>query len=165
MNVDNTQIIVSSFKWFLTDFNKNYCGSYCNDLINQEFSGSTSHSLSTMTIYFTTGLLLDVSTASYGFKDFMVYLYNDCDNTCVTCSVNSSPTSCTSCLSFAQLSGNICTCRDKFYFANSISPAYCAKCYITCATCSGGAINECSSCYNGWTLSKGICTPATRKFF
>ena len=120
--MDNTQIIVSSFKWFLTDFNKNYCGSYCNDLINQEFSGSTSHSLSTMTIYFTTGLLLDVSTASYGFKDFMVYLYNDCDNTCVTCSVNSSPTSCTSCLSFAQLSGNICTCRDKFYFANSISP-------------------------------------------
>ena len=166
LSVDATQIIVSDFEWWRTDFNNNYCGSSCNDLINQEFSGKTSHSSSTMTIYFTTGLLLDVSVASYGFKDFNVYLYNHCDNSCVTCSVNNSPTSCTSCYSFAQLSGNICTCRDKFYFATSSGvPAYCAKCNVACATCSGGADNECSSCYSGWTLSNGVCTPAPRKFF
>ena len=144
--------------------NVNYCGYSWQDNVEQYASGNSTHSASTLTIYFFTYLNQLTSDESYGFKDFKVYLYNYCDNSCATCSANSSPTSCTSCLSFAELSGNTCVCRNKFYLS-STPYSYCAKCDVTCMTCTGGASTQCSSCYSGFTLTSGVCNPATGNFF
>jgi hypothetical protein len=146
-----------------SEYNTNYCGSSYYDWIERPFSNTMIHSLSTMAISFTCNLDEALDNESFGFRDLKVYLYNYCDDTCVTCSANNSPTSCTSCHSFAKLTGGSCVCRDKFFRSTtSDGLSYCAKCDASCATCSGTS-TTCSSCYSGFTLTNNVCVSPSSK--
>ena len=40
-------------------------------------------------------------------------------------------------------SSNCITCKDAFYLSGST----CAACHVTCKTCSGPTVNDCTSCF------------------
>jgi hypothetical protein len=67
-----------------------------------------------------------------------------CLYTCKTCvTLNTRCTSCDLPTNFRQISGTTCPCVPGFY-DNGVPK--CEPCFITCATCIGPDINDCTGC-------------------
>ncbi|XP_058802575.1 furin-like protease 2 isoform X2 [Phymastichus coffea] len=77
-----------------------------------------------------------------------------CLHTCKSCI---SRLNCTSCQEGLQLQSGECrsTCAHGYYSDRG----QCAKCYLSCKTCSGPRRNQCVSCPKGWQLAAGECHP------
>jgi hypothetical protein len=77
-------------------------------------------------------------------------LYN-CHPACKTCSGTAS-TQCTSCGSYATLSGsNTCVCNPGYYMDGS---GICQLCFFACATCISGGVRGCVTCVAGLSRTK-----------
>ena len=87
VDVDSTRILSVQSQNFAVNGLINRCGREFDDQIEEFNLGSTSHSASSMTIYFSCSLNQALDDESFGFKDLIVYLYNYCHYSCVTCSV------------------------------------------------------------------------------
>ncbi|XP_043658322.1 furin-like protease 2 isoform X2 [Drosophila teissieri] len=74
-----------------------------------------------------------------------------------TCSQCVSRTNCSNCSKGLELQNGECrtTCADGYYSDRGI----CAKCYLSCHTCSGPRRNQCVQCPAGWQLAAGECHP------
>ena len=130
----------------------NICGLSAWDTI-KTLNGSALHTSSSLKINFYSELDFDRASASWGFKDFKVYLYNLCNDNCLTCNPLT-PDVCILCPAIAMLSAGKCICKDKFYMEKGPdSYTHCEECHMSCKTCTGGASNQCSSCYPDFTLS------------
>ena len=109
---------------------------------------------------------------SWGIRDIRISL-KMCDTTCKTCSGPAS-NNCLTCLTNAVLSSSTCACRDYYYhkphgspptpFSGSTSGS-CARCDITCKTCSGGTSTDCLTCDSPDSPSGGTCTRPSSKIF
>ncbi|XP_050443201.1 furin-like protease 2 isoform X2 [Adelges cooleyi] len=77
-----------------------------------------------------------------------------CPHPCVECV---SRTNCTTCHSPLLLQTGQCrtTCAPGYYS----DVGSCAKCYLSCMTCSGPRRDQCVSCPRGWQLAAGECHP------
>ena len=144
------------------DHNVKKCGISCRDRIeNFVTTGSIAHSSSTLSYIFEAFLNDNFDNESLGFKNFKVYLTNNCPNSCITCAGDGS---CISCPSFAKLSGTSCVCKDNFYLV-TCPYTRCEKCDISCKTCNDATSSDCTSCYPEFTLENGVCKPPLSSFF
>ncbi|XP_074107008.1 furin-like protease 2 isoform X1 [Cotesia typhae] len=77
-----------------------------------------------------------------------------CLHTCKTCV---SRLNCTACQEGLQLQSGECrsSCAQGYYSDRG----QCAKCYLSCKTCSGPRRDQCVSCPQGWQLAAGECHP------
>ncbi|KAK0087632.1 hypothetical protein PV325_000511 [Microctonus aethiopoides] len=77
-----------------------------------------------------------------------------CLHTCKTCV---SRLNCTSCQDRLQLQSGECrsSCAQGYYSDRG----QCAKCYLSCKTCSGPRRDQCVTCPQGWQLAAGECHP------
>ncbi|XP_060876735.1 furin-like protease 2 isoform X2 [Metopolophium dirhodum] len=77
-----------------------------------------------------------------------------CPHPCIECV---SRTNCTMCHSPLLLQTGQCrtTCAPGYYS----DVGSCAKCYLSCMTCSGPRRDQCVSCPRGWQLAAGECHP------
>ncbi|KZC04039.1 Furin-like protease 2 [Dufourea novaeangliae] len=77
-----------------------------------------------------------------------------CLHTCKTCV---SRLNCTACQDGLQLQSGECrsSCAQGYYSDRG----QCAKCYLSCNTCSGPRRNQCVTCPRGWQLAAGECHP------
>ncbi|XP_031779685.1 furin-like protease 2 isoform X2 [Nasonia vitripennis] len=77
-----------------------------------------------------------------------------CLHTCTSCV---SRLNCTSCQDGLQLQSGECrsSCAHGYYSDRG----QCAKCYLSCKTCSGPRRDQCVSCPKGWQLAAGECHP------
>ncbi|XP_033231362.1 furin-like protease 2 isoform X2 [Belonocnema kinseyi] len=77
-----------------------------------------------------------------------------CLHTCKTCV---SRLNCTACQEGLQLQSGECrsSCAEGYYSDRG----QCAKCYLSCKTCSGPRRDQCVSCPKGWQLAAGECHP------
>jgi hypothetical protein len=83
-----------------------------------------------------------------------------CDSSCGTCAGSS--TFCLTCSSNKLASGGACvtSCSSNTFSSSGA----CVACHPDCATCSGGAFNQCSTCpSNRPVLSNGRCLPTCSK--
>lgn len=113
----------------------------------------TAHTSISLTIIFQSSLNVAISTKTWGIKDFMISLTNDCPASCWLCN----GAACTKCPFFSILnSSSLCECMDGFIMNPG---SYCEPCDISCKTCSGTGPNECLSCYQNYTFnsSTGAC--------
>ncbi|EAR86107.2 zinc finger lsd1 subclass family protein (macronuclear) [Tetrahymena thermophila SB210] len=80
----------------------------------------------------------------------------DCDQSCFTCN-GSLPTNCLTCPNGKYLhddnSCKICKINDGF----TIEGIYCKACFKGCKTCFGISKNQCSDCYDSYSLFKLQC--------
>ncbi|KAJ6642575.1 Furin-like protease 2, partial [Pseudolycoriella hygida] len=74
-----------------------------------------------------------------------------------TCNQCVSRMNCTSCAKGLQLQSGECrtTCAEGYYSDRGT----CAKCYLSCHTCSGPRRDQCVKCPNDWQLAGGECHP------
>ncbi|XP_012252633.2 furin-like protease 2 isoform X2 [Athalia rosae] len=77
-----------------------------------------------------------------------------CLHTCKTCA---SRLNCTTCQDNLQLQSGECrsSCAEGYYSDRG----QCAKCYLSCKTCSGPRRDQCVTCPKGWQLAAGECHP------
>ncbi|XP_046429629.1 furin-like protease 2 isoform X1 [Neodiprion fabricii] len=77
-----------------------------------------------------------------------------CLHTCRTCT---SRLNCTTCNDGLQLQSGDCrsSCADGYYSDRG----QCAKCHMSCRTCSGPRRDQCVTCPRGWQLAAGECHP------
>ncbi|XP_015590676.1 furin-like protease 2 isoform X3 [Cephus cinctus] len=77
-----------------------------------------------------------------------------CLHTCKTCV---SRLNCTTCQEGLQLQSGECrsSCAQGYYSDRG----QCAKCYLSCKTCSGPRRDQCVTCPKGWQLAAGECHP------
>ncbi|XP_066589847.1 furin-like protease 2 isoform X2 [Prorops nasuta] len=77
-----------------------------------------------------------------------------CLHTCKTCV---SRLNCTACQDGLQLQSGECrsSCAKGYYSDRG----QCAKCYLSCKTCSGPRRDQCVTCPKGWQLADGECHP------
>ncbi|XP_034935212.1 furin-like protease 2 [Chelonus insularis] len=77
-----------------------------------------------------------------------------CLHTCKTCV---SRLNCTACQDGLQLQSGECrsACAPGYYSDRG----QCAKCYLSCKTCSGPRRDQCVTCPQGWQLAAGECHP------
>ncbi|XP_051169950.1 furin-like protease 2 isoform X1 [Leptopilina boulardi] len=77
-----------------------------------------------------------------------------CLQTCKTCV---SEMNCTTCQEALQLQSGECrsSCAEGYYSDRG----QCAKCYLSCKTCSGPRRDQCVSCPTAWQLASGECHP------
>uniref|UniRef100_A0A0C9QJY7 furin n=1 Tax=Fopius arisanus TaxID=64838 RepID=A0A0C9QJY7_9HYME len=77
-----------------------------------------------------------------------------CLHTCKTCV---SRLNCTACQDGLQLQSGECrsSCAQGYYSDRG----QCAKCYLSCKTCSGPRRDQCVTCPPGWQLAAGECHP------
>ncbi|XP_012281896.1 furin-like protease 2 [Orussus abietinus] len=77
-----------------------------------------------------------------------------CLHTCKTCV---SRLNCTACQDGLQLQSGECrsSCAQGYYSDRG----QCAKCYLSCRTCSGPRRDQCVTCPKGWQLAAGECHP------
>ncbi|EAR86105.2 hypothetical protein TTHERM_00549520 (macronuclear) [Tetrahymena thermophila SB210] len=80
----------------------------------------------------------------------------DCDQSCFTCN-GSLPTNCLTCPNGKYLhddnSCKVCKTNDGFI----IEGIYCKACFKGCKTCFGLSKNQCSDCYDSYSLFKSQC--------
>lgn len=90
---------------------------------------------------------------SFGIKNIMVFLAGDiidvCSSPCLTCDIYGN---CLTCTTFAQIYGNTCVCVDGFYL-DEINYPKCLPCFYQCHSCDGPNLNNCLTCFIGFTLS------------
>ncbi|XP_046836770.1 furin-like protease 2 isoform X1 [Vespa crabro] len=77
-----------------------------------------------------------------------------CLHTCKSCV---SRLNCTACQDGLQLQSGECrsSCAQGYYSDRG----QCAKCYLSCKTCSGPRRDQCVTCPTGWQLAAGECHP------
>ncbi|XP_014467641.1 PREDICTED: furin-like protease 2 isoform X2 [Dinoponera quadriceps] len=77
-----------------------------------------------------------------------------CLHTCKSCV---SRLNCTACQDGLQLQSGECrsSCAQGYYSDRG----QCAKCYLSCKTCSGPRRDQCVTCPSGWQLAAGECHP------
>ncbi|XP_020283129.1 furin-like protease 2 isoform X1 [Pseudomyrmex gracilis] len=77
-----------------------------------------------------------------------------CLHTCKSCV---SRLNCTACQDGLQLQSGECrsSCASGYYSDRG----QCAKCYLSCKTCSGPRRDQCVTCPRGWQLAAGECHP------
>ncbi|RLU19494.1 hypothetical protein DMN91_008051 [Ooceraea biroi] len=77
-----------------------------------------------------------------------------CLHTCKSCV---SRLNCTACQDGLQLQSGECrsSCAPGYYSDRG----QCAKCYLSCKTCSGPRRDQCVTCPKGWQLAAGECHP------
>ncbi|XP_071645509.1 furin-like protease 2 isoform X1 [Temnothorax longispinosus] len=77
-----------------------------------------------------------------------------CLHTCKSCV---SRLNCTACQDGLQLQSGECrsSCAPGYYSDRG----QCAKCYLSCKTCSGPRRDQCVTCPRGWQLAAGECHP------
>ncbi|KAL4482200.1 hypothetical protein ABPG72_017981 [Tetrahymena utriculariae] len=82
------------------------------------------------------------------------YLYNNTCLPCVNnCSLCNSSTICTKCQLGYFLEDSTCKTKcQKLGYYSDYSQYMCLPCDTSCATCISGALNQCSSCYDGYYL-------------
>lgn len=158
VKVDSTTII-SKENVFVNN-PLNLCGGkWADNLDTSIISGSTAHTLSTMTVKFDSTLNQALYDESWGIKNLKIYLITSCPIECITCSGSS----CLTCPSFSKLSGSTCICMNNFYMVSS-PYTRCQKCDLSCKTCNSGTSSSCTSCYPEYTLNSGVCSPPSSKF-
>lgn len=88
------------------------------------------------------------------FHDTALHSCEPCLHTCAECS---SKSNCTECVQGLQLQSGECrsTCARGYYSDRG----HCARCYISCETCSGPGHDQCVDCPPGWQLAAGECRP------
>ncbi|XP_017055608.1 furin-like protease 2 isoform X2 [Drosophila ficusphila] len=102
--------------------------------------------------------LLEQSRCVSGCRDgFFMEAGSVCSPCLHTCSQCVSRTNCSNCSKGLELQNGECrtTCADGYYSDRGI----CAKCYLSCHTCSGPRRNQCVQCPGGWQLAAGECHP------
>ncbi|KAH8385207.1 hypothetical protein KR200_005715, partial [Drosophila serrata] len=102
--------------------------------------------------------LLEQSRCVSGCQDgFFMETAGVCSPCLHTCSQCVSRTNCSNCSKGLELQNGECrtTCADGYYSDRGI----CAKCYLSCHTCSGPRRNQCVQCPTGWQLAAGECHP------
>ncbi|KAI8035334.1 furin-like protease 2 isoform X2 [Drosophila gunungcola] len=102
--------------------------------------------------------LLEQSRCVSGCRDgFFMEAGSVCSPCLHTCSQCVSRTNCSNCSKGLELQNGECrtTCADGYYSDRGI----CAKCYLSCHTCSGPRRNQCVQCPAGWKLAAGECHP------
>ncbi|XP_063234781.1 furin-like protease 2 [Bacillus rossius redtenbacheri] len=77
-----------------------------------------------------------------------------CPRTCAACS---SRRNCTRCKAGLRLQTGECraACAPGYYSDGGL----CAKCHLSCTTCSGPRRDQCVRCPDGWQLAEGECQP------
>ncbi|XP_065170470.1 furin-like protease 2 isoform X2 [Atheta coriaria] len=88
------------------------------------------------------------------FPDKSNKMCNPCIHTCSECSAKSN---CTKCVSGLQLQSGECrsTCATSFYSDRGV----CARCHMSCDTCSGPGHDQCVTCPPQWQFAAGECRP------
>ncbi|XP_016951901.1 furin-like protease 2 isoform X4 [Drosophila biarmipes] len=102
--------------------------------------------------------LLEQSRCVSGCREgFFMEAGSVCSPCLHTCSQCVSRTNCSNCSKGLELQNGECrtTCADGYYSDRGI----CAKCYLSCHTCSGPRRNQCVQCPVGWQLAAGECHP------
>nr|XP_017011802.2 furin-like protease 2 isoform X4 [Drosophila takahashii] len=102
--------------------------------------------------------LLEQSRCVNGCREgFFMEAGSVCSPCLHTCSQCVSRTNCSNCSKGLELQNGECrtTCADGYYSDRGV----CAKCYLSCHTCSGPRRNQCVQCPAGWQLAAGECHP------
>lgn len=162
LDIDGNNVISQDQTGY--DIFKELCGFVYYDKVYLNKVGSIAHTANTVNILFSSTLDTNRDDESFGFKNFKVYLTNNCHASCITCSASNSDTACLSCPTFARLASGKCVCRDKFYMETS-PYTHCAECHISCKTCDGPLSTNCKTCYtlNGYILNGNVCQSPTSK--
>ncbi|EAS06080.3 furin-like repeat protein (macronuclear) [Tetrahymena thermophila SB210] len=150
--VNNNQITLSSFQKIFTNYQ------LCTD--NQPVN-----------YYLLTYIINDSSTDlnikitsnmdGWGIRNFAMNI-TKCHSTCLDCTTDGNPWSCTNCQKQASsiLVNNNCACQKGQYaqFQNCYSsPCYaCANCPPNCQSCEDQT-GKCTSCASGFSIQNGIC--------
>lgn len=137
----------------------NLCGSSSWSDSENKIVINKVHDSSNANITIWTNLNQPSNYASFGIRNFVVYLSISCSIGCLTCS---SPNYCTSCPSHSKLINGICSCKSHYYMEIN-NWVHCHPCYITCKNCNSKESSDCTECYEGYQLSSGSCVPNTSK--
>jgi len=130
---------------------------------DQTFTASISHNSSNLTIQLQSNLNDPPSVKTYGIHDFSVTLGNGCPASCIYCSSGT----CTKCPFFSSLNSTyFCQCMNGFIMT---SQSNCARCDLSCATCSGTTSSQCLSCLTNindtLNTTTGTCTSPSSTHF
>jgi hypothetical protein len=169
-----TRVLANMFKPnSITATSPNICGTaYFSDEVKAMSYTVDSHTSTTFELKFIAVFDSELYDESWGIRDIRISL-KMCDTTCKTCSGPAS-NNCLTCLTNAFLSSNTCTCRDYYYHKPHGSPptpysgstsGSCARCDITCKTCSGGTSTDCLTCDSPDSPSGGTCTRPSSNIF
>jgi proprotein convertase subtilisin/kexin type 5 len=100
-----------------------------------------------------------VTNCPFGYYATASYICQPCEISCASCFGSAS--NCTVCPVNTFLlngtAGSYCSssCGSGFYLNGTLG--ICQPCHLSCANCTGPAINQCSSCQTGALLWQGLC--------
>jgi len=147
----------NTYAWRMNGFDPTYANTnICGNLSFKDFSPFTVYmsyphtSMTSLELKIINGLDQFSSDESIGFRDIKIEFVTNPAPYFSLCGVGTAP-----------LSSSPCPCASPNMFMYPPNSGTCVSCDSTCATCSGPASTDCTSCSAGNYLSSGQCLPCT----